>query len=426
LNVLITGASGFIGGHLAVALTAAGHEVIELVRHPDPNSARHQIRGDFRTDLTQATWVPRLRGIDAVINAVGILREHDTQTFAALHTDAPSALFSACVQAGVRKVVQISALGADAHARSRYHRSKAAADRHLAALPLDWIILQPSLVFGAGGTSARFFATLAALPLIPLPGEGAQRVQPVRVADLAELCVRLLETAQFDRRLIAVVGPEACGVRGLLARLRTGMGLDEPRFVTVPMFAVHAFARLTARIPAIPLDSEALAMLERGNTAASDGFAAALGRQPSPIWPLVVAAHRGRPGATADWARLNWLLPVLRFSVALVWIVTGLLSLGIFPVQQSYALLARVGITGGLAPMFLYAAAVLDLALGIATVSMRRRIVLWRLQMAVIVGYSLVITVALPEYWLHPFAPVLKNLPLLASILLLHELERRG
>jgi uncharacterized protein YbjT (DUF2867 family) len=425
LNVLVTGASGFIGGHLVTALTSAGHEVIELVRRLDPNSGRQQVAGDFRNDLSAETWVARLHGVDAVINAAGILRERGSQTFAALHTDAPSALFSACVAAGVRKVIQISALGADAQAQSRFHRSKAAADRHLAALPLDWIVLQPSLVFGAGGASARLFATLAALPRIPLPGEGGQRVQPVRVTDLVELCVRLLETSQFDRRTIAVVGPESFSVRGLLARLRSGMGLSEPRFVAVPTRAVHAFARIAARIPALPLDPEALQMLERGNTAASDDLAAALGRQPKPIAPLVIEAYR-KPGAAADWARLNWLLPILRLSIALVWIVTGILSLGIYPVEHSYALLARVGITGALAPVVLYAAALLDLALGIAILLMRRRILLWRLQMALIVGYTLIISVALPEYWLHPFAPVLKNLPLLAGILLLHELERRG
>jgi uncharacterized protein YbjT (DUF2867 family) len=425
LNVLITGASGFIGGHLATALTSAGHEVIDLVRRPDPTSERRQILGDFRRDLAADVWVSRLRGVDAVINAVGILRESGTQRFAALHTDAPCALFSACVPAGVRKVIQISALGADVHAHSRYHRSKAAADRHLAMLPLDWIVLQPSLVFGAGGASTRFFATWAALPLIPLPGDGVQRVQPVRVTDLAELCVRLLETPRLDQRAIAVVGPEALSVRGLLARLRVAMGLSEPRFVTVPMPWVRAFARFAARIPAIPLDPEALQMLERGNTAARDDFAAALGRPPKAITPLVIEAT-GKPGATADWARLNWLLPILRLSVALVWIVTGVLSLGVYPLEQSYALLARVGLSGVLAAVALYAAALLDLALGVAILLMRRRIVLWRLQMALIVGYTLIITVALPEYWLHPFAPVLKNLPLLAAILLLHELERRG
>ena len=81
---------------------------------------------------------------------------------------------------------------------------------------------------------------------------------------------------------------------------------------------------------------------------------------------------------------------------------------------------------GAAAPLLLYGAATIDLALGIAVLAWRRRIWLWRLQMAVIAGYMAIITVALPEYWLHPFGPVLKNLPLLALILALHELERRA
>jgi hypothetical protein len=142
--------------------------------------------------------------------------------------------------------------------------------------------------------------------------------------------------------------------------------------------------------------------------------------------PLALPAQVGSPGSVADWARLNWLLPLMRFAVATVWIVTGILSLGIYPVDASYALLARVGLAGWAATVALYGAALLDLVLGIATLVLRRRIGLWRLQMAIIVGYTLIITFALPEFWLHPFGPVLKNVPLLAAIVLLHALERRG
>ncbi len=426
MKVLLTGASGFIGRHLAAALGDAGHEVIALTRRPDAASHLAQIEGDFARDTDPAQWVPRLQGIDAVLNAVGILREAGTQTFAALHTEAPKALFSACVVAGVGKVIQISALGADAAARSRYHLSKRQADLHLQELPLAWIVLQPSLVFGTGGASVRFLATLAAGPLIPLPGAGGQRVQPVRVEDLAELCLRLLVSAQHDQRVIAVVGPQAFTVRGLLAELRLGMGLGEPRFLQVPMPAARGIARLAGWVPGVPLDSEALEMLERGNTAPAHDLAAILGREPRPVVPLALPARAGRPGSVADWARLNWLLPLVRLAVAVVWIVTGVLSLGVYPVDESYALLARVGLVGPAAVIALYGAALLDLALGIATLVLKRRVGLWRLQIAVIVGYTLIITFALPQFWLHPFGPVLKNVPLLATIVLLYALERRG
>jgi hypothetical protein len=119
------------------------------------------------------------------------------------------------------------------------------------------------------------------------------------------------------------------------------------------------------------------------------------------------------------------LLPVLRVSIAILWIAAGIVSAGLFPVDESLALLARAGITGKLGYVALYGAALLDLALGAATLALRRRRTLWLLQMLVILGYTAIITVALPEQWLHPYGPVVKNLPILAAILLLYSLEER-
>lgn len=424
MKILLTGASGFIGRHLAAALTAAGHDVIALARRPC--GTLPFIAGDFARDTDPAVWTARLHAIEAVINAVGILRSRGTQTFAALHAQAPKALFDACVAAGVRKVIQISALGADEGARSAYHRSKAEADRHLASLALDWAILKPSLVFGVGGASTRLFATAACAPLVPLPGRGGQRVQPAHVADLTDLCVRLLAAERLGGRVIAVVGPQPYTVRELLAALRAGMGLHAARFVAVPMPVAYAVARLAAWLPNVPLDAETLGMLERGNTASVDALRAALGREPRPVLPLALESRPGAPSVLADWARLNTLLPLLRLSVALVWIGTGVLSLGLYPVEGSYALLAQVSLKGPLAAAALYGAGALDLALGLTVFVRRHRLWVWRLQLAVIIAYTLLISVALPEFWLHPFGPVLKNLPLLAAIFALHELERRA
>src|SRR4029078_12503220 len=89
---------------------------------------------------------------------------------------------------------QISALGAEAGAVARYHSSKYEADRFLMELPLDWAVFALSLVYGAGGSSARIFDSQASLPLIPLPGRGDQRVQPVHIDDLVEAVMRLAES----------------------------------------------------------------------------------------------------------------------------------------------------------------------------------------------------------------------------------------
>ena len=161
-TILITGATGFIGSHLVVALADMGYKIVCGVKSAPPESLGGfaYITTDYTRDFDMDVWKTRLADVDVVINAVGILREHGRQTFDALHDRAPRALFAACAAADV-KVVQISALGADEKACSRYHLSKKAADDALFTLPNKSVIVQPSLVYGAGGTSARIFNLIA-------------------------------------------------------------------------------------------------------------------------------------------------------------------------------------------------------------------------------------------------------------------------
>lgn len=163
-------------------------------------------------------------------------------------------------------------------------------------------------------------------------------------------------------------------------------------------------------------------MLNAGNTAPPDDTQRLLGRPPRPTEQLVADDQRD---ALSTMAQLAWLLPLLRFSVALVWIWTGIVSLGLYPIEDSYQLLARVGITGALAFVMLYGAAVLDLLVGIGTLVLPRRRWLWLLQLAVIGGYTLIITFKLPEFWLHPYGPLSKNLVMLVAIYMLYTLESR-
>lgn len=393
-----------------------------------PNQAANRalpgrsIEADLAHDLAVADWCPRLQGVEVVVNAVGILRESGEQRFVTLHTAAPRALFAACAACGVRRVVQISALGADANARSAYHLSKKAADDYLLQLPLEAVVVQPSLVYGPGGGSARLFTLLASLPLIPLPGQGEQQVQPIHVDDAVQAIVALIESNRFTGERVPLVGPHAISLRQLLADLRYSMGLGPAHFLPMPTAFVRAGAAIGGKLPGILLDSETLAMLERGNTAPSAATEELLGH--APRRPADFIARPAAEGARA-LALLAWLLPLLRWSVAAVWIVTGLVSLGLYPPAESYALLARVGVSPAWAPLMLYGAALLDLALGIGILLLRRRSWLWLAQIALMLGYTAIITVRLPEFWLHPFGPLLKNLPLLAVLVLLWAFERR-
>jgi uncharacterized protein YbjT (DUF2867 family) len=424
MHILITGADGFIGSALAQALLARGHRLTLAVR--DPRRAAKQFPGqrvlaaDFAADHAPAMWRPRLEGVDAVVNTVGIFRESGAQTFEAIHVRAPLALFEACVDAGIRRVVQISALGAAADAPTEFLRSKHAADTALAALPLSSVVVRPSLVFAPEGTSARLFLQLATLPLVPLPAGGAQCVQPIHRDDLIAALVSLLET-DAPPALLAAVGPAPLTLHEYLAQLRDSVGLGRARFLSIPQRVMDAIAMLAQRTRPGLVDREALAMLAQGNCADADGIVRALGHMPRAATEFIEPREAASLRASLQ---LRWLLPLLRLSVALVWIVTGIVSLGVYPVSGSLDLLARVGLHGALALTSLYAAAVLDLALGIATLGMRRRQWLYAVQALVILGYTAIITLWLTEYWLHPYGPVLKNLPLLATLWLLFALDR--
>ncbi|NLG76617.1 MAG: NAD(P)H-binding protein [Xanthomonadaceae bacterium] len=416
--IFLTGATGFIGRHLASALRAAGHRVIEARRRvSDP--ALH-VAADFTRDLNASDWIPRLANVDCVINAVGILRERGDQTFDRIHTQAPRALFEACVHAGVSRVIQVSALGADTGA-SGYFRSKHAADEVLASLPLDWTIVQPSVVYGPGGTSARLFTLLASLPVIPLPGRGTQSIQPIHIDDVTAAIVALVSQSDpHSRARVALVGPRKLELREFLTQLRSAIGLRRTRRFGVPMPLMRLMASIAQWLPRSLLDRETLAMLEAGYTADPSVTHSLLGRKPREVSAFVEPRYRD---ATRQQAQLTWLLPLLRVCIAAVWIWTGIVSLGLYPVEESYALLARVGVDAAFAPLLLYGAALLDFAFGIATLALSRRRLLWLAQMALIVGYTAIITIKLPEFWLHPYGPILKNLPMLVGIYMLYVLE---
>ena len=422
MRILLTGATGFVGGHVRDALLADGHEVVCAVRRKmdSDNPRLGYITAYFAKDTDKSAWLARLAGIDVVINTVGIFRESRGQTFSALHTKTPCALFAACAELGtVRLVVQLSALGADERATTAYHLSKKAADDFLAALPLASWIVQPSLIYGKDGASARVFRMLASMPLILRFGHAPQLVQPIHIDDLTDAFLALVHgAAAMPGTRVPLVGPEALPFTSYIGALRRAMGMGRQRVLGLPGAVARTLAGLGRWLPGAMLDPDALAMLDRGNTADVAMTAQLLGRSPRPV-----ASFIDDPAAERAQAKLQWLLPVLRTSIAAVWIATALVSFGLYPVQLSYELLARTGIPAALQPLMLYGAATFDLALGLGILLLPKRRWLWLAQVALIGFYTVVIAIKLPEFLLHPYGPLTKNLPMLAAIWLLYELE---
>lgn len=358
--------------------------------------------------------LPHLNGIDAIINCVGIIAETKGQTFAQLHTLAPIALFNVGAQIGVKKIIQISALGADAEAESAYHLSKRAADEALRSLPLDWFILQPSVVYGNRAQSSALFHALAALPLHVLPDGGTQQLQPIHVDDLVATVCKCLEPSTPAQKTLALVGPSPMTYADLLQNLRHRLGKPPARAISIPHRYVLAAASLGKWLDEPIFSKDNIAMLSRGNTADVSGIAELLGRLPASMTVQLFE----KPASQAErWhAHLYFLKPILRFTIAFVWLWSGITSLFFYPHELSYQLLAATGITGSVAPMMLYGLALMDIALGLATLLLYRPRALMLWQIGIVLIYTLIVSFTLPEFWLHPFGPLLKNIPFLLSL----------
>ncbi|MCA8020763.1 SDR family oxidoreductase [Burkholderia metallica] len=416
MTVLVCGANGFIGRALCARLEADGHRVLRGVRHAE---GPRDVAIDFAKDVDPDVWLARLAGVDVVINAVGILADRRGATLDAVHRAAPCALFTACCRVGVRRVIQISALGVE-RGDTRYFASKHAADSFLQTLPIDFRIVRPALVYGTDGASARLFRMLASLSVHVLPAGGQQRLRPVHVDDLAEVVARCVDARAAGRPVIEVVGRDEVEYREMLARYRAALGFPPAARVTLAGPLAGAAAALLGMLPGAMFTRDTWAMLRGGNTGDPAAVTAMLGRAPRGIDGFIGA----QAAALRHEALAMWRGPLLRGALAIVWIWTAIASAFIHPLHASLALLAPAHLTGLPALIALYAASALDFAFGIATVVAPSRR-LWVAQAVLIVAYSAVIAVTMPGLLAEPFGPVLKNVPILAILLILFSEEER-
>lgn len=315
MRVLIAGASGFVGRSLAARLERAGHQVVRAVRRPERAG---DIAIDYSADVDVARLAAQLQGIDAAVNAIGILVETRGQPFRRLHTEGPRALFEACARAGVRRVIQVSALGAAA-GDTPYFASKRAADEFLMRYAaLSWQVVRPALIYGDDGASARMFRLLASVPFVFLPAGGRQKVQPVHIDDVAECIMRLLDPGVPNRQCVDLVGAEPVTFREMLRTYRAAMGFAPALAIHVPGILVRVAAAALGWIPGMVLNRDTWKMLEEGNTGDPSATTKLLGHEPRPLARFIEPGQAPllRAQALAAWHAL-----ALRAAIALLSIV---------------------------------------------------------------------------------------------------------
>ena len=407
MKILIIGATGFIGKAIYQKLKKSSDEVVA--------SSRYFI--DFTTLQHDNDLVNKLQKFDIVVNAVGIIAKTKTQTFEQIHTIAPIALFDACKEAGVKKVIHISALGSQI-GTTDYHTSKNRADEYLRASGLDYAILHPSIVYGDDGKSTALFQALASLPLIPIVGDGSQLLQPIFIEDLVATVQKSIESDKKNIEL-NVVGAELVSYKELLEIFRAWLRLKPTKSVSIPTIGINIFGKILDE-PTVNHDN--ITMLNEGSLASVKPLANFLGYVPVGIKENLRAKEANN--AQKLYVSLYLIRPLLRLIIGFVWIWSGIVSAFLYPQPLALELLHNIGIPIGLDVPLLYMASFLDITLGILTIIGCCLQGLFYLQLVVIVFYTLLLTVFASYYWLHPFGPVLKNLPLLLSIYILWHMEK--
>jgi uncharacterized protein YbjT (DUF2867 family) len=275
--ILVTGGTGFVGGHVVVALRRAGQRVRCLVR--DVRSAEKPALAGCELvegDMTHpATLRAAVDGADAVVHLVAI-RQGKDEAFERIMSQGTRDLVAAAEEAGVRRFVHMSALGLDERTKDLvpYYRAKWEMEEALRGSSLPFVIFRPSFVFGTDGGLLPTFRRLAKLaPITPVVGSGAQRIQPIWADDVASYFARALEDDVPPGTTFELGGPDVVSWDELWTRLKGALGVRRPS-VHVPMSLMRVNALVTERLPGdIPLTRDLLKMMEAGDNVVSDDAA---------------------------------------------------------------------------------------------------------------------------------------------------------
>jgi uncharacterized protein YbjT (DUF2867 family) len=272
--ILVTGGSGFVGGHVVHELRGRDLPVRCLVRDPRHGSKLAAWGSELvQGDMTDPASLRRAAdGVETVVHLVAIRQGRD-RDFQRIMVDGTRDLLGAASAAGVRRFVLMSALGTSEQTKDLvpYYRAKWEMEELVRAAGIPFVIFRPSFVFARDGGILPTFAKLARYsPVTPITGSGKQRIQPIWADDVAVYFGEAVARDDVTGNTYELGGPDAVTWNELWARLKRVLGQRRPS-IHVPMAIMRANALVTERLPGnIPLTRDLLKMLEHGDNVVSN------------------------------------------------------------------------------------------------------------------------------------------------------------
>jgi len=266
-EVLVTGGSGFVGRHVCRALAARGVLPRILLRPGSEGKIPEDLRTSCRFtpgDVTVRESVENAaQGTDAIVHLVGIIREFPAKgiTFEKLHVDATRNVLHAAERWGIPRVVHMSALGAEPGGITAYFDTKGRAEELVRGSGLEWTIFRPSVIFGPEDRFINELSdTFRRVPVLPVPGDGMYRLQPVFIGDVAKGFADAVARTDLSGRVFEVCGPERYTYNDLVDRVAAAAG-RKVRRVHLSVSRMVRLVRLLSRFDRFPVTVEQLAML---------------------------------------------------------------------------------------------------------------------------------------------------------------------
>jgi NADH dehydrogenase len=271
LTAVVFGGGGFIGRHFIRRLAKTG----AVVRLPSRHVSRMgflrtagvvgQIVPEMMSSFDDAELAGAIAGADVVVNLIGILSENKKGAFERIHAELPGRIAREAAAAGVKRLVQVSALGAAADSASVYARSKAAGESLVREAFPEAVILRPSIVFGPEDQFFNRFAAMAGMsPALPLIGGGATRFQPVYVGDVADAIMAALARPDARGRIYELGGPLTYSFKELMELLLREIGAKR-LLVPIPWGIAGMQAGVAERLPGKPLTRDQVELLKHDN-----------------------------------------------------------------------------------------------------------------------------------------------------------------